>query len=295
MCDAGAAGPQDACDTNDDLCNGAGLCENLDPTIGPELCYVAGDEDCDGFADTADPDSDSLCATDDVDACQCSDACDIFRIIPTTGSAVSLAPFAPWGSPSLGTVTATLGGNPNPGQAARTLNYDFAGVPSNLTIWWGMTDGAAPGEVAPRGSAIGTGEYAGAGSVAYTAGATQYSRLGETFTCTSPPPPGCPAANTWQLSTADSSATSSWGKFTTLMDLFEIEPLAVRNEAAASLQDTGVVEIDADPFTVSITQNFGASFIETPWSAARTDPGTQYGVLLEGALYGSLRNANVCP
>lgn len=295
VCDSGAPGPNDACDATNDTCDGSGNCVNSDPAQGPELCYVVGDEDCDGFADTADPHANSLCATDDVDLCQCSQACDIFRISPTTGSPISLAPFAPWGSPSLGTVTLTAGGNANPGQAARTFTFDFNGKPSNLTVWWALTDDAAPGQVAPRGSTSGTGPYAGAGSVVYSGTSTRYSRFGETFACTSPPPPGCPAANTWELVTADSSATSAWGKFTNLIDLFELEPLAVRDEAALYLQNTGAVEMNTDPFVVTITENFAGSLIQNSWGPARTDPGAQYGVLLQGALYGTLRNANVCP
>ncbi len=294
-CDFGAPGPNDACDATTDECDGGGACVNLDPTEGPELCYVAGDEDCDGFADNLDPHSDSLCTTTGTEACQCSDACDVRRIVPAAAGSTSLGAFAPWASNSLGSVTVTLAGNANPGVAARTMSYDFSGVPGSLTMWWGLTDGASTGTEPPRGGANNPANYAGVSNITYAAGQTSYQRFSETFNCVSPPPGGCPSANTWSLVMSDNDGANGWDTLPNQFDLFDLQPLAVRTEAVTYLQDAGAVEIGVDPFVVSATQLFGASLIDSVYDPATTNSSVQYGVAFEGALYGTLRNAHVCP
>jgi len=299
-CDTAPPGPNDACDQTTDVCNGSGTCTNSDPAEGPELCYVAGDEDCDGFADSADPDPNSICATNGTEACTCANACEIRRMLPVIGGApVSLGALAPWSVNGVGTVeTASVGFE---GTGTRDLTYTFAGVPGNLDMWWALTDDAIPGAVPPHGSAsepLPIDEAAGAPAAGLGTTTVTYRRVNDPIPCfVSGFHTVCPTTDNWELD-FDTSA-STWATFSSLIDVTALAPAAVQTEAATFLTGTAAVAIGGASQTIGIRQSYEVGVVDTAMDAvfdpAHTVSSEFYGITLIPNIYGTFRNANVCP
>lgn len=138
-CDIAPPGQNDPCDDTTDTCNGSGTCQRNDPAFSQELCYVAGDEDCDGAADADDLGTNSLCRVGSgtaTETCSCSEACLIGRIIPVVGSAVSLNGMS---TLAVGGSVSTTSSSSYDSASGQTFTYSFASKPSNLSVWWGLT------------------------------------------------------------------------------------------------------------------------------------------------------------
>ncbi len=304
-CDEGVGGPNDACDATTDECDGAGNCVNLDPAEGPELCYTAGDEDCDGNADSADTDADSICATNGTETCTCGDACEIRRMLPVVGGGpVSLGALAPWSVNGLGTVeTADTGAGattaPAEGTGTRDLAYTFAGVPGNLDMWWGLSDDAVPGAVPPHGSAsepLPIDDLAGAPAAGLGTTTVIYRRTADAIPCFTPPG-GCPTTDNWELDMDTSSGT--WAAFSSLIDVTALAPAALATEASTYLTGTAAVAISGSSQTIGVRETYEVGSTDTAidgiFDAASTLSTEFYGINFTPQIYGTFRNANVCP
>lgn len=300
VCDQGAPGANDACDQTADECDGAGNCANLDPAEGPELCYVAGDEDCDGAADSADPDPNSICATNGTESCTCADACEIRRILPVVGGApTSLNGLAPWSVNGMGTVETTDTGFE--GTGTRNLAYTFAGKPANLALWWGMTDDALPGQIPPRGSAsepLPISDAAGALVAGLGTTTVIFPRVSDPIPCTvSPFHSACPSTDNWELD-LDTSA-STWATFSSLINVSALAPAAVATEATTYLTGTPAVAITGASHTIGIRETYEVgstdTAIDSVFDPAHTSSIEFYGINFTPNIYGTFRNANVCP
>ena len=303
VCDEGAAGMNDACDQTPDTCDGAGTCVNADPVEMPEDCSTVGDEDCDGSADYMDPDPDSICATNGTELCTCADACEIHALEPSLGGSVSLGSLVPFSGASAGSVSTTRGGT-HYGDGSEVLSYSFSGVPSNLTVWWGMSDNAPHnpnngfvGTTAPLHSVSDTGgtcvdcgdEYAGTPTLAGTT--VSYTKT-EAIVCPAGAL-GCPGSGTAALNMDTTGA--AWALIGSAIDIPSLEPAALETSVNSFLLDTAVTEVTGGSLDISYDSTFNGSATGPIYDAAPTDTNEPYTVNFTGVLYGTYRNANVCP
>jgi hypothetical protein len=312
--DAGGAGPEDACDQNADECDGAGTCVNLDPAEGPELCYSAGDEDCDGFADSADPDPTSICASNGTETCTCADACTVGQIVPAIGVSTPLAGLVAWSVNASGSVTTTVA-NPTTGYATstrQTNTYAFAGKPANLDVWWGVSDNAphnadlglaaatqfrftaseADAQSGPGGDQINEGPHTSQTTGATTAEFNRADGLPIAFNN------GCSASTATSLEMRDSGGGGGWTTFGSgsSFPTSALTPGSLATSAAANLVNTRLLPVASSPLVVDFQLQLGGAAMDPLYDACNTvAPPWGYGVNFTAALYGSYRNANVCP
>ena len=291
VCDAGAAGMNDACDVTADTCNGSGTCVNSDPAATAELCYVAGDEDCDGNADYLDTDTDSVCATNGTETCLCSDACEIRAITPSFGSSTSLAGTVPFSSTSAGSVSVVRTGTHYGAAGGESLDYTFTGVPANLTLWWGLDESGATPPLHSVSDPGAIDEFAGAALYGTGAGNFVEYQRSEAVTCFNPPGP-CPGTGTVRLEMTTTG--NNWDELQNVLPITALEPPSLETSANTYLSQTAATEVSGSTLSIGYTSTFNGSPTQGVYDPAPTNTAEPFAVSFSAQLFGSYRNANVC-
>jgi hypothetical protein len=312
-CDSGVVGPNDNCDVTNDTCDGAGVCVNSDPAQIPEQCYTAGDEDCDGAADTADTDADSQCQANGIVTCTCASACEVRRIIPAASGTTSLDGLAPWSSTSSGSVTTTISNATLYGTSTRTgLSYALSSIPANLDLWWGFTGNAGHnpdlggGDVTQfRFAASESDAQDGADQInegphtSQTTGATDVE-----FIRTDGLPIqvniGCSSNTSTSLEIRRTGGpTGSWTTYGSgsSFPTAALAPASLQTDVTTNLLSTRLLPVTGSgTLTTDVNLQLGGAAIDPLYDACHTPGGLWgYGVNFTAAFYGSYRNANVCP
>ncbi len=309
-CDSGAVGMNDNCDVTGDTCS-SGTCVNSDPAQVPEQCYTAGDEDCDGFADTADLDADSQCQANGIQTCTCSDACLVGRVIPASSGSTSLAGLTPLTGE--GSVSTTITGT-NPGIASRTtFTYTLSSIPGNLDMWWGFTGNAGHNDdfggspdvsqfrfAASDSNALSGGDFISEGP--HTTNGATGGTLTESSRVDGLPVAvaiSCSASTATSLEIRKTSGPAStwaaWGTGST----FPTSAMSggLGTEANSFLLNTRLLPVTGSGTLVTdVNLQLGGTAIDAAFDACHTpSAGFGYGSNFTAAFYGSYRNANVCP